>query len=79
MGQFSKTGVTAHDNACNLAEGIRQAAVAAAAQTPAGQVAVNNAEIAWARSCIASCKTNNGGAGQEAFIQVLRALGTGGV
>jgi hypothetical protein len=46
--------------------------------TPAGQVTTNNAEIAYNRACIASCKANNNGAGTEAFMAALKALGTGG-
>jgi len=79
MGQFAKSHNLVHDAACNVAESTRQAAAAAAAQSPAGQVALNNAEIAWARACLASCRANNGGQGQEAYIAVLKALGTGGV
>jgi hypothetical protein len=74
-----KSGVYAHDLACALAEGVRQGAVASLTMNAAGQVVSNNAEIAYNRACIASCKTNNGGAGQEAFASALRALGTGGV
>jgi hypothetical protein len=40
MGQFSQSGKFAHDVACNTAKVTRQATVAAAAQSPAGQVAV---------------------------------------
>jgi hypothetical protein len=75
MGQFSKSGNVAHDAACNAAESVRQGAVAAAAQSPSGQAAVNAAEITWARACMASCKANNGGQGQEAYISVLKSLG----
>jgi hypothetical protein len=75
MGQFSQSGRAAHDNACNIAESTRQAAQAAAASSPAGQVALNNAEIAWARACIASCRTNNNSQGMECYIAVLKSLG----
>jgi hypothetical protein len=79
MGQYTKTNIfSAHDNACNSAEAVRQVAVAAAAQSPAGQVTINNAEIVWARAAVASCIANNNGAGQGAFRDLLRALGTGG-
>jgi hypothetical protein len=78
MGQTTKSGNLPHDTACNVAEATRQAAVAAAAQSPAGQVTVNNAEIVWARAAVASCIANNNGAGQSAFRDLLRALGTGG-
>jgi hypothetical protein len=78
MGGVIKTGNQAHDSACNLAEAVRQAAVAAATQNPAGQVASNNAEIVFARAVIASCRANNNGNGAESYQTVLRALGTGG-
>jgi hypothetical protein len=78
MGGVVKTGNTAHDAACSVAEGVRQAAVAGVAMGAAGQVASNNAEIVYARAIIASCVANNAGAGAEAFRTLLRALGTGG-
>src|SRR5262245_49391624 len=78
MGQFSKSGNLAHDTACNTAESTRQGVQATAAQSPSGQATLNAAEIVWARACLASCKTNNGGAGVETYVQLLRALGTGG-
>jgi hypothetical protein len=78
MGQFAKSHNSVHDNACNTAESTRQAVQATAANSPAGQAALNAAEITWARACIASCKLNNGGNGMEPYIAVLRALGTGG-
>ena len=75
MGQFSQSGKSVHDTTCNIAESTRQAAVAAAPNSPAGQVTVNNAEIAWARACIASCKANNNSQGMECYIAVLKSLG----
>jgi hypothetical protein len=79
MGGLLKTGTNAaHDAALLAAETARQSAAAAATQNPAGQIVINNAEIAWARACLASCKANNNSIGQEAFISLLRALGTGG-
>jgi hypothetical protein len=78
MGGKIQSGVLAHDNACGVAESIRQSAVASVAQSPAGQKLHDAAEIQWARSCIASCKANNSGNGQAPFIELLRALGTGG-
>jgi hypothetical protein len=63
MSGLIKTGIVAHDQALAVAEGTRQAAAAAATQNPAGQVTVNNAEIAWARAGVASCLANNNGAG----------------
>jgi hypothetical protein len=75
MGQFAKSGNLMHDAVCNLAESVRQSVQATAAQSPAGQAALNAAEIQWARACLASCRLNNGGSGQEPYISVLRALG----
>ena len=75
MGQFSQSGKFAHDTACNTAESTRQAVQATVAQSPAGQAALNAAEIAWARSCIASCKLNNNSQGMEPFLNVLKSLG----
>ena len=78
MGGKVTTGVIAHDNACYIAESKRQSAVFGVASSAAGQVVVNNAEIAWARACIASCIANNNSVGAEPFQSLLRALGTGG-
>jgi hypothetical protein len=75
MGGTVKSGVYAHDAACALAEGVRQANVAGATS----QATISNAEIVYARAVVASCRANNGGAGAEAFQTLLRALGTGGV
>ena len=72
MGGKIQSGVPAHDRVCDLAEGVRQAAVASAAQSPAGQVVVNNAEITYHRAVIASAKAN--GCGIEASFRV-EALG----
>ena len=63
-----------HNAAVANAEGVRQAAVAAAST----QAAVTAAEITFYRSVLASCKSNLGGAGQEAAISALKALGTSG-
>ena len=79
MGGFTKTGVAACDQACILAEGIRQAAVAGVTIKAAGQVVANNAEIAFCRAFIAFCKANNNSQGMKAYIKVLKALATGGV
>lgn len=73
-----QSGNYAHDVACALAEGVRQASAAGATSNAAGQVTINTAEIAWARSIIASCKANNNNVGMEPFQTLLRALGTGG-
>ncbi|HEY2229774.1 MAG TPA: hypothetical protein VGI22_18955 [Xanthobacteraceae bacterium] len=79
MGGKITSGNYAHDAACGIAESVRQSATAGLTMNAAGQAASNAAEIAWARAVIASCKTNNGGAGQEAFTSLLKTLGTGGV
>jgi hypothetical protein len=79
MGGKVQSGNFAHDAACSVAEGVRQAALIGVAQSPAGQIVSNNAEITYARAVIASCKANNNGQGTEAFSTMLRALGTGGV
>jgi hypothetical protein len=78
MGGLVKSGNYVHDAACAIAESVRQNAVATAASSAAGQVTVNNAEIAYARAVIASCTANNNSAGKEAFQTLLRSLGTGG-
>jgi hypothetical protein len=78
MGGIVKSGNLAHDAACAAAESLRQSATASVAMSAAGQVILNNAEIAWARAVIASCKANNNGIGAEPFQTLLRTLGTGG-
>jgi hypothetical protein len=75
MGGVVKSGNYAHDVACAAAESVRQSAVVAVASSAAGQVISNNAEIAYHRAIIASCKANNGGAGTEASLSALRLLG----
>ena len=75
MGQYAKSNNLVHDAACNLAESVRQVTAAAVAQSPAGQAALNTAEITWARACIASCKANNNSQGVEAYLSLLRSLG----
>jgi len=58
MGGVVKSGVVAHDNACLAAENTRQQTVAGVAQSPAGQVTYNSAEIAYtARSLQAPKRT----------------------
>src|SRR5260370_37992337 len=73
-----KTGNLAHDQALAVAEGTRQSAAAAAAQSPAGQLAVNASEIAWARACVQSCITNNGGGRGPGLLALLGNLWAGG-
>ena len=78
MGGKVTSGKFTHDQACSVAEGVRQSSVSGAASSAAGQVVVNNAEIAWARAIIASCIANNNAVGAEPFQNLLRSLGTGG-
>jgi len=76
MGHFQKTSTfSAHDNAVNLAEAVRQAAIAGVAQSPAGQKAHDAAEIAFHRAVVSSCRTNNSSQGLSESLQALRALG----
>ena len=76
MGHFLKTGLnSAHETAVNLAEAVRQSAVAAVAQSPAGQKASDAAEIVFHRAVLASCRANNSSAGMEASLLALKALG----
>jgi hypothetical protein len=78
MGGKIQSGNLAHDNACGLAEAVRQAAVANVAMSPAGQKAHDAAEIVYHRAVIASARLNNGGNGIEASLSALRALGVNG-
>jgi hypothetical protein len=78
MGGKVQSGNFNHDRDCGLAEAVRQAAVSGVAQSSAGQRASDQAEIAWARACLVSCRVNNNSQGMEPFISVLKALGTGG-
>jgi hypothetical protein len=66
-----QTGVTAHDAAVGRAEGIRQAAVAAAST----QAAVRSADIACYQTALASARTNN--CGLTTFLTALHELGVG--
>ena len=68
----TRTGVKAHDDACNASEATRQVAVASAAN----QTAARNAEITHYRTCRASAIAN--GCSAVPFIQALIDLGTGG-
>jgi hypothetical protein len=72
---ISQTGVRTHDLAVAAAEAVRQTAVAAAGNN---QASVTAAEIVFYRAVLASCKTNNNGAGAEAAVTALKQLGTGG-
>jgi hypothetical protein len=72
---IDRTGNKAHDDALFAAEQARQAvnvAGATAAQLKAG-------DVAFARAAKASCIANNGSAGVEQFVSMLKELGTGGV
>jgi hypothetical protein len=75
MGGINRTESFNHNVALLAAEAKRQSDTAAVASSVAGQAAMNSAEITWARSCIASCKLNNAGAGIEPYLGVLRSLG----
>jgi hypothetical protein len=78
MGGKIQSGNYNHDLACSIAESSRQSAVAGLPNTPSGQLSYNQAEIAWARAIVNSCRVNNNNQGGEAFQTLLRALGTGG-
>jgi hypothetical protein len=73
MGGVVQSNNLTHNANVLVAEGIRQAAAASATQNAAGQVSINNAEIAYHRSVIASAKTNN--CGTEASMSALKLLG----
>jgi hypothetical protein len=62
-----------HEQTCSVLESTRQAAIAAAGSSAA---AIRTAEIAYYRSIIASCVTNN--LPFSNFTQALINLGTGG-
>lgn len=63
-----------HNDTCNLSEGTRQGACAAAA---GNQATVKAAEIIFYRACLASALAN--GVQSGAFVRALQDLGTGGV
>jgi hypothetical protein len=67
-----KSGNFIHDSAIAAAEGVRQIAVAAAAN----QAAVRTAEITFYRAVRASCITNNSASGVSQANAALRELGT---
>jgi hypothetical protein len=70
-----------HQTTVNNAEGVRQTAVTAAIVAGGGSVAVQaaikTAEIAFYRSCVASCVAN--GVESGIFRTALLHLGTGGI
>jgi hypothetical protein len=67
-----KTGISAHDNTCNLAESARQVADAAAG---ASQATLNANSVTYFRAVIASCVAN--GLDASNFREGLHRL-TGG-
>jgi hypothetical protein len=76
MGGLTKTdGSVAHNAALLAAEVALQSTVANVASSAAGQVVMNNAELAFHRAVVASCKANNNNQGLEASLAALRALG----
>jgi hypothetical protein len=64
-----KSGVKAHDDACLLALGTLQAAIAGVTS----QATVNSAYVTFHTTCFNSAKTN--GLQSEAFRTALRQLG----
>lgn len=75
MGGLVKSGNAAHDAACLAAENTRQFAVAGVAQSAAGQVTYDNAEIQYHRSVSASCKANHSSNGLAESLMALKSLG----
>jgi hypothetical protein len=69
-----KTGIKAHDDACNAAEGVRQTAVMAATN----QAAATAAEITFYQTVAKSCRNNANYSGVGVAMQALRALGVTG-
>jgi len=65
------TGNAVHDAALLAAEHAWQVATAGSPS----QATVRAADMTRARACLASCKTNNGGAGASLFLGQLRELG----
>jgi ferritin-like metal-binding protein YciE len=67
-----RSGNKAHDDACAIAEGVRQSVVVAGASA----ATIKASEIAFYRSLVASAKLNGLQHGQ--FTSALMELGTGG-
>ena len=67
------SGIKAHDDVVNAAEGVRQAALVG---TPT-QTAVKNAEIIFYRAVAKSALKN--GCGVEAAMSALKSLGVTGI
>jgi hypothetical protein len=66
------TGIKAHDDVVNAAEGARQTAVAAASN----QAGVKSAEVTYYRAVVKSALKN--GCGVQPAMQALRELGVTG-
>jgi hypothetical protein len=67
-----QTGKTTQDTTCNLSEGARQVAVAAAGNN---QATVRAAEITHYRNVVASSKANNSSSDIAQVLAALRELG----
>jgi hypothetical protein len=67
------SGIKAHDDVVNAAEGVRQTAVAAASS----QAAVKSAEVTYYRAVAKSALKN--GCGVEAAMSALKSLGQTGI
>jgi hypothetical protein len=67
------SGISTHDSAIALAEGIRQVACAPGASA----ATIKSAEITFYRAVVASCRTNNSGSGIEQPLMALREMGVG--
>jgi hypothetical protein len=70
---LTKSGNRLHDDACNTAEGARQAAGVAGVT----QATMVTAEILFYRACVASAVAR--GLDTAPFVRALKDLGTGGV
>jgi hypothetical protein len=68
----TQTGKVVHDSTCNLSEGARQVAIAAAGNN---QATVRAAEIAHYRNVVASSKANNNSSDIAQALTALRELG----
>jgi hypothetical protein len=66
-----KTGIKAHDDAVLAAENVRQSAIVPGAT----QAQCHTADVTFARSAFASCRTNNAYSGSSQFSDMLRELG----
>ncbi len=73
VSDFGNAMARAHAAVVNASEGVRQAAVAAAAN----QAAARTAEITHYRTCLASALANN--CSSDTFRSALRSMNAGGV